>query len=176
MFFPGELSKLQKLVNNDLKPSDFFTEEEQQAFGSSLPLISESLFIPKHNRKVQTLRLKKFFTPEFKLSEFTEKLLSIMKNSIELRIGASFLVHSGPGAEDIKYYFAIAQRPINAGMTFIEDEKSAENLLSFLSKNNQNDILNIAYDHVNEESVFEKSDFRPRCLVLATFWITRFEK
>ena len=175
MFFPGELLKLQKLVNNDLKPADFFTDEEQQAFGSSLPLISESLFVPKHNRKVKTLRLKKFFAPDFNLSEFTEKLLSIMKKSVDLRIGASFLVHSGPSAEDIKYYFAIAQRPINAGLTLIDDEKSSENLLSFLSKNDQSDILNIAYDHVNQESVFEKSDFRPRCLVLATFWLTRYE-
>ena len=175
MFFPRELSKLQKLVNTDLKADHFFTEEELKAFGSSLPLISESLFIPKHNRKVQTLRLKKFFSPDFNLAEFTENILSIMKKSVDLRIGASFLVHSGPAAEDIKYYFAIAQRPINADLTLIDDEKSADNLLSFLSKNNQSDILKIAYEHVNQESVFEKSDFRPRCLVLATFWITRYD-
>ena len=175
MFFPRELSKLQKLVNTDLKADHFFTEEELKAFGSSLPLISESLFIPKHNRKVQTLRLKKFFSPDFNLAEFTKKILSIMKKSVDLRIGASFLVHSGPAAEDIKYYFAIAQRPINVDLTLIDDEKSADNLLSFLSKNNQSDILNIAYEHVNQESVFEKSDFRPRCLVLATFWITRYD-
>ena len=175
MFFPRELSKLQKLVNTDLKADHFFTEEELKAFGSSLPLISESLFIPKHNRKVQTLRLKKFFSPDFNLAEFTKKILSIMKKSVDLRIGASFLVHSGPAAEDIKYYFAIAQRPINADLTLIDDEKSADNLLSFLSKNNQSDILKIAYEHVNQESVFEKSDFRPRCLVLATFWITRYD-
>lgn len=175
MFFPRELSKLQKLVNPDLKADHFFTEEELQAFGSSLPLISESLFIPKHNRKVKTLRLKKFFSPDFNLEKFTENILSIMKKSVDLRIGASFLVHSGPAAEDIKYYFAIAQRPINADLTSIEDEKSADNLLSFLSNKNQSDILNIAYDHVNQESVFEKSDFRPRCLVLATFWISRYD-
>ena len=175
MFFPRELSKLQKLVDNELKPVDLFTEDEIQAFGSSLPLISESLFIPKHKRRIQTIRLKKFFTPDFKLAEFTKQLLSIMKKTIDLKIGASFLVHSGPAAEDIKYYFAIAQRPVNAGLTIIDDEKSADNLLSFLAKNDQSDILNIAFDHVNQESVFEKSDFRPRCLVLATFWITRFE-
>ena len=173
MFSDVEITKLQKLIDPELKPSDFFDKEELLAFQASLSLISENLFIPKHARAVKTLRLKKFFSPQFDLTETTRQILKCLSQPVQIRIGVSFLVHCGPMAETIKYYFAIAQRPLNPDQIFIEDAKSGKNLLDFLSKFNRNDILANAFEQVNEDNVFEKSDFRPRDLVLATFWITR---
>ena len=173
MFTEPELRKLQNLVDSDLKASDFFTEAELNAFDSALPLICESLFVPKHNRPMKTLRLKKFFHEKFDLVKTTEKIIKIMKNPIHLQIGVSFLVHCGPDLSTIRYYFAIAQRPINPGLLSIHDKASAEELLAYLSKFTPSDILNLAFDQVNESNAFDKSDFRPRSLVLTTFWITK---
>lgn len=168
-----ELKKLQALVDTTIKAPEIFSSEEIEAFGSSIPLISESLFIPKHNRPVKTLRLKKLFSSKFDILFVTEKILRSIKGVFDLRIGLSFLVHSGPSADTIRYYFSIAQRPINSELAYIESSSDAENLLSFFQKNDDSDLLSLAFSHVNEDEVFEKSDFRPRRLVLATFWITK---
>ena len=173
MFSNLELKKLQALVDTTLNANKIFAPDEIEAFVSSAPLISESLFIPKHNRPVKTLRLKKMFTEKFDILNVTEKILHSIKGEFDLRIGLSFLVHCGPAADTIRYYFSIAQRPINSELAFIESAKDADNLLSFFNKNDDSDLLNLAFSHVNEDEVFEKSDFRPRRLVLATFWITK---
>ena len=170
MFSANELTKLQNLVDPELKAQDFFNENELLAFDTSISLISESLFIPKHKRAVKTLRLKKIFSPSFDLAEITRKILKIMEGPIQIRIGTSFLVQCDT---TIRYYFAIAQRPLNPEYIFIDDQESAKNLVGFLSKLDRNDILTTAFEQVEEGAVFEKSDFQPRCLVLATFWITR---
>ena len=173
MFSTLELKKLEKLVNRELSPHEIFSPEELQSFGTSTPLISESIFVPKHNRPVKTIRLKKLFTPKFDIFQTTEQILRSVKGVFDIRIGLSFLVHCGPTADTIRYYFAIAQRPINPELAFIESHKDVDNLLNFFNKNDNNDLLNLAFAHVNEDEVFEKSDFRPRRLVLATFWITK---
>ena len=173
MFSNLELKKLEALVDKDLNAESIFSSEEMQAFGTSTSLISESIFIPKHNRSVKTIRLKKLFSPNFDILHTTDKILRSVKGVFDLRIGLSFLVHCCPSADTIRYYFAIAQRPINPELAFIETAKDVDNLLSFFNKNDDHDLLNLAFSHVNEDEIFEKSDFRPRRLVLATFWITK---
>lgn len=173
MFSNLELKKLHALVDTSITAHEIFSPEEIEAFGSSISLISESLFIPKHNRPVKTLRLKKLFTSKFDILYTTEKILRSIKGEFDLRIGLSFLVHCGPAADTIRYYFSIAQHPMNSELAYIESAKDADNLLSFFQKNDDNDLLTLAFSHVNEDEVFEKSDFRTRRLVLATFWITK---
>ena len=90
MFSNLELKKLQALVDTTLNANKIFAPDEIEAFGSSAPLISESLFIPKHNRSVKTLRLKKLFTEKFDILNVTEKILHSIKANLNPRINFCF--------------------------------------------------------------------------------------
>ena len=171
MFSETELKFLQKLVQN-IDINEIFSTEELEAFHNNKGLISENLFIPKHRRKVQIIRLKKLFTPDFNLYETTEQILDSLRNETEVRIGISLLVQAGPQSEVIRYYYSIFHRALNP-TTFIANSFDREKLLNFLKPLSNSDILNLAFSQINAENVFEKSDFRPRKLVLATFWLAR---
>ena len=118
------------------------------------------------------LRLKKIFTPDFDLFDTVEKITKILKKETEVRIGISFFVQCGPTAELVRYYFSIFNRSLTP-MTLLSDPTDCQKLLSFLRPMTNSDILNLAFSQVNQENVFEKSDFRPRRLVLATIWLVR---
>ena len=171
MFSEAELLFLQKIVKN-VDINEMFSSEELAAFSSNKSNICENLFVPKHRRKVQIIRLKKLFTSDFNLFETTEEILSCLKNETELRIGISLLVQAGPQSELIRYYYSIFHRPLNP-TTYIATSLDREKLLNFLKPLSNSDILNLAFSQINAESVFEKSDFRPRKLVIATFWLAR---
>lgn len=171
MFSNEELLFLNKLVQ-PVDINDLFDSEEIAAFQNNKANICESLFIPKHRRKIQILRLKKVFDHKFDLYETTESILNVLKKETELRIGISFFVHAGPEAELIRYYFAIFHRALNP-TTHIATVYDRQKLLDFLKPLTNADILNMAFNQINAENLFEKSDFRPRKLVLATFWLAR---
>ena len=171
MFSEAELIFLQKIVRN-VDINEMFSSEEMDAFSSNKSNICENLFVPKHQRKVQILRLKKLFTSDFNLFETTEEILGCLKNETEVRIGISLLVQAGPQSEIIRYYYSIFHRPLNP-TTFIASSFDRDKLLDFLKPLSNSDILNLAFSQINSENVFEKSDFRPRKLVLATFWLAR---
>ena len=171
MFSESELIFLRKLVKV-VDINAVFSSEELAAFSSNKSNISENLFVPKHRRKVQILRLKKLFSADFDLFETTEQILGCLKNETEVRIGISLLVQAGPQNELIRYYYSIFHRPLNP-TTYIATSVDREKLLNFLKPLSNSDILNLAFSQINAENVFEKSDFRPRKLVLATFWLAR---
>ena len=128
--------------------------------------------MPNHKRKIQIVRLKKLFTNEFDLYNITESIIDNLKFETEIRIGISILVQAGAEAELIRYYFSIFNRPLNP-IKMITHSKDRNMLLNFLKPLSKSDILNLTFSQINNQSAFEKSDFRPRKLVLATFWLTR---
>ena len=66
LFFPGEIKQLTKLVDPESTPDDVL-EEEEKSVVTNLALIRDSLFVPKHSKYVQTIRLKKLVTLDFDL-------------------------------------------------------------------------------------------------------------
>ena len=175
MFYKSEIKGLKKLVNTSVDLKELFTKPEIEAFMDNKSNIKEDLHVPKHKRKLTILRLKKLFSPDFNLHDCTYQILSLLKDSVELRIGVSLLVHHGPEAKLIRYYYSIYHRALNKDLTEIVNDKDKEDLLGFLKPMAHSDILGHAFSQINGENTFEKSDFRPRKLVLATFWISRFE-
>ena len=118
------------------------------------------------------MRLKKLFTNEFDLYKITESIIDNLKFETEIRIGISILVQAGAQAELIRYYFSIFNRPLNP-IKMITHSKDRNMLLNYLKPLSKSDILNLTFSQINQQNAFEKSDFRPRKLVLATFWLTR---
>ena len=173
MFYNSELKGLQKLVDKSIVLSDLFTRTEIESFMDNKGNITEDLFVPKHKRSLTILRLKKLFSPSFNLHDCTKEILSLLKQSTDLRIGVSLLVHHGPEAKNVRYYYSIYNRPLNKGFTELEDDTDKQELLNFLKPMSCSEILGHAFSQINAESNFEKSDFRPRKVVMATFWISR---
>ena len=128
--------------------------------------------MPNHKRRIQIVRLKKLFTNEFDLYKITESIIDNLKFETEIRIGISILVQAGAQAELIRYYFSIFNRPLNP-IKMITHSKDRNMLLNYLKPLSKSDILNLTFSQINQQNAFEKSDFRPRKLVLATFWLTR---
>ena len=83
MFSQEELNFLHKLVE-PVDINEVFDSEEIDAFQNNKGNICENLFIPRHRRKVQILRLKKIFTDNFDLYTTTESILNNLKNTIHL--------------------------------------------------------------------------------------------
>ena len=179
MFLKQELKKLHALVSYD-NPTDplyeyLLDDREQEAIGTQLRLICENLFIPRHNRPVQTLIVKKLFLPEFSLFSFIENLCHSITGKFELRIGISFLVHkvNVDKPEDIKYFFAIHQRLINNDNRLIRSVNDVNDLLAYLKPFNNSDLLGLVFNETNSENPFEKSGYIPRKLVLCVCWLTK---
>ena len=151
MFSKNELMKISTLVEKDIDLSDYFTKEERDAFGTALPCIKEDFFIPKHSRKIMTIRLKKLYVNENVLIDTVRKLMTIVQNVFEIRIGISILVHVGAEMENIRYYFSIFSRPLNESIKLISSQSDAEKLLSFIKLLRPSDVLSFTFNQINHD-------------------------
>ena len=86
MFFRTEYKKFQALVK-EIDINQIFEPEEIIAFKDSVSLINESVFIPKHKRKLMVVRIKKLITKDFNIKETTQKILEALRGKTEIRIG-----------------------------------------------------------------------------------------
>lgn len=178
MFLPNDIKLLQNLIlPDDHQPLyDFVLDKrEQEAVGSYLRLIVENAHIPKHNRPLQTIRIKKLFLPQFNLYNFVKKLTSSITGSYELRLSLSFLVHKGVEHDVVKYFFAIPHAIINSDYRIIESKDDVDNLLTFLKPLSRSMLLNKVFYETNSDRKFESSGFQPRKLVLAVAWVTKID-
>ena len=179
MFVKSELQKLKKLLLYDSKDNplwdQFLDEDEQKAIGPKIHLISERLFVPKHNREEQKIFIKKLFLPEFDFHTFISDLCNVIHGAFEIRIGLSFLVHkfNAHGTDNIQYFFAIHHRFINRDNNIIKTKSDVEKLNTFLGQFSVPDLLSLVFTKTNSENPFERSGFMPRKLVLCTCWITK---
>ena len=158
------------LVNPASSPSDVL-EKDEESLVTNINLIRDSLFVPKQQREIQTLLLKKLVTFDFNFSKLIDKLDDILSPPFELRIGLSFIAEKN---NDATYFFAIRQRPINDDFRFIKDSSDMVKLNNFFQPLTYNDLLNHVFEKNRHLNVFDRSGFRPRKLVLASIWITKF--
>jgi len=112
MFLVNDIRKISSLVRTDIEPTDVFDRQELDAVGQAQKLMVENLFVPKHSRPLQTLILKKYFTPDFNLGQFVRELSNRITGPFHIRIGASFFLQNIQ--EDlVRYFFSIYGRPVN---------------------------------------------------------------
>ena len=170
MFSYREVRALRELVNSESSPTEVL-EKDEESLVTNLNLIRDSLFVPKHQRDIQTILLKKLVTWDFKFTKIITRLAQSLSPPFELRIGLSFIAEKDT---DAIYFFAIRQRPINDDFRFIKDSSDMIKLNNFFQPLTYNDLLNHAFEQNGHLNVFHKSGFRPRKLVLASIWITKF--
>ena len=171
MFTEPEVNALKKLVDISTMPNDVL-EKEEETIVTNINLIRDSLFVPKQQRDIQTIMLKKLITDDFDMIEIIKSICQSLSPQFELRIGLSFIAENSKS--DLLYFFAIRHRPINNHLRFIRTTSDVKKLLTFFSKLSRWDLLNYVFEQNNNLNAFDKSGFRPRKLVLATFWITKF--
>lgn len=171
MFSVLEIRKLKKLVNLDSSPEDVLDESETKII-TSVNLIKESFFAPKHNRPVKTVVIKKIFFPDFDLPDFIKQIYNSVNSVFELRIGLSFIAHKSEG--ELMYFFAIRPRPINNDNRVISNKEDIDNLISFFKPLSYDQLLNYVFQQNNSLNPFDRSGFRPKKLVLAVFWLTKY--
>ena len=173
MFTPHELRKLSNLIDINSSPKEILDESESNII-TSINLIKDSFFVPKHERAVKTIILKKLFVPGFNLADFVEQITRIVKPVFELRIGLSFIADKSADHTDMMYFFAIRPRPINNEYRFISENDDAKKLVEYLKPLSGDELLNFVFEQNNSLNPFDRSGFRPKKLVLAVFWITKF--
>ena len=171
MFSNLEIRKLGKLVNSDSSPDDVLEQEEKSAV-TNISLIRDSLFVPKHNKNTQTIRLKKLITNDFNFENIIKNLGRILLPPYEIRIGFSFIAENA--TNDLIYFFAIRDRPINNNVRIIRNKSDFDDLKDFSAKFTYNDILNFTFEQCNNLNSFDRSGFRPRKLVLGVFWVSKY--
>ncbi len=164
MFTATEISQLTNLVNKT-EVSDILSEKEQTIPFLNPNLIMDQLFIPKHNNFLKTIRLKKAMDQNFNVSETVESICEIIKGSFEIRLGCSIICQK---SEALIYYFSIKNKPINNHMRIMDTIEDRTALVEFFKQKSYDDLLQYAFSQ-NMRS-FESSGFRPRKLVLCTFW------
>ena len=170
MFTQRQIRELRSLVNPQSSPSDVL-EKDEESLVTNINLIRDSLFVPKQQREIQTLLLKKLVTFDFNFSKLIDKLDDILAPPFELRIGLSFIAEKN---SDLFYFFAIRQRPINDDFRWIRHSSDLTKLNNFMKSFTYNDLLNHVFQQNNTFNKFDKSDIRPRKLVLASIWISKF--
>ena len=171
MFHDFEIKQLENLINQESTPEDVLELKEHDVV-TNLNLIRDALFVPKHDKDIQTIRLKKLFSDDFDIVDFIKQLSYILMPPFELRIGFSFIAETSDN--NLMYFFAIRERPINNDLRFIKTKHDWKNLISFLSQYSKPDLLNFVFQQNNNLNFFDKSGFRPKKLVLSTFWISKF--
>ena len=171
MFSNLEKRKLEKLVDTELVPEDVLDTDEKSVV-TNISLIRDSLFLPKHNKEIQTIRLKKLVTADFDLKSVIERLGKILSAPFELRIGLSFIAENA--TNDLIYFFAIRDRPINHDLRIIRNKSDLQSLKDFAAKFTYSDLLNFTFEQSNNLNAFDQSGFRPRKLVLGVFWVSKY--
>ena len=171
MFSDSEINGLRKLVDTTSSPNDVL-EKDEEIIVTNINLIRDSIFVPKQKRDIQTIMLKKLVTDDFDMTEMIKSICQALSPQFELRIGLSFIADNPKN--DLLYFFAIRNRPINNHLRYISTNSDVKNSIRFFSKLSREDLLNFVFEQNNNLNAFDKSGFRPRKLVLATFWITKF--
>ena len=171
MFSKLEILKLSKLINKDSSPNDVLNMNELEII-TSVKLVKDSFFVPRHNRKVKTIIIKKLYTADFDLANFIERITETLRPSYEIRIGFSFIAHKSE--TELMYFFAIRPRPINSNNRIMENSSDVDNLLKFVSSFSRDELLNHVFEQNNSLNPFDRSGFRPKKIVLAVFWITKY--
>ena len=171
MFSTREISNVEKLIDSESSPHDVL-EKDEESIVTNINLIRDSLFVPKQKRIVQTILLKKLVTLDFDFTKILGQLDSILHPPYELRIGLSFIAENTNN--DLLYFFAIRQRPVNDNFRLIKDSSDMLKLTNFIGSFTNKDLLNFVFVQNNNLNAFDKSGFRPRKLVLASIWISKF--
>ena len=176
MFSEREISKLTNLVNLETRPEDILEGPELKII-SSIQLIKDSIFVPKHGKESKTIIIKKLFLPDFEITNFVNSIYNVVKPPFEIRIGVSFVAHD-PSDDKLLYFFAIRNRPLNSDIRTLSDKTDLKNLLDFVGSFSRKELLNhtFALNNALNKRDFHGSGFRPKKLVLSVFWITKYER
>ena len=160
---------MKQLIKVDLEPSNVLEKDEFNVV-TDIKLIKESLIVPKHDKSIKTIILKKLVTENFKISNFVKNLMMILKFPYEIRIGFSFIAQN---EKRKSYCFAIKPHPINNEFKAIRNSLDAKKLETFLSSFQKDELLNFVFEQASEINPFEESAYRPHKLVLLVAWVTK---
>ena len=174
-----EITHFEKFIRSDddcVNLAQHYLDKDDYEFLRTmgmLHLVNDRLHVPKTRHKHNSITITKLLTPDIAISDFIDDVCKPLSRQYEIKIDCGFIVVKND-LEEVDKQYSWPQRSTNINPTtkiFTPADKI--NLRQFLKHLTPNDYLNISFLKKSEYCLFEKSGYRPHCLLTLTLYITK---
>ena len=120
----------------------------------------------------ENIILSKFFDNSFNIYDFTKELGKKLTCPFRIQMDCALIIKHNEKIDDFRFVWAQRSLAFN-NQKFIRDKDDLESLLAEVKLQNNDQLMKRVYDIHQNQSIFEKSGYRPLRLISAVFFLSK---